>query len=132
MKHMLNRLGGWILAFTSMILLSVTAVQAESTWERIQSTGKLRMGVLQAVPWFSKNPASGEWDSGPAGIDRRGHGQGTGRRTRNGRSDLGHRHCGASSQQDRHDVSGYHAEACDGRGLYQAAAALFFTCRTGQ
>lgn len=44
-------------------LLSVPA-HAESTWEAIQSSGKLRMGVTQAPPWYSKNPTSGKWDSG--------------------------------------------------------------------
>ncbi|NND89472.1 MAG: transporter substrate-binding domain-containing protein [Granulosicoccus sp.] len=44
---------------------TTTAVaQEQSTWEQIQSTGKLRMGVLQAPPWFSKNPATGKWESG--------------------------------------------------------------------
>lgn len=64
MTHILDRLGGWVLAFTAAIVLSVSAVQAQSTWETIQSTGKLRMGVTQAPPWYSKNPTTGEWDSG--------------------------------------------------------------------
>lgn len=42
------------------------AAQEQSTWEQIQSTGKLRMGALQAPPWWSKNPATGKWDTGLA------------------------------------------------------------------
>ena len=64
MTNMMNRLGGWMLAFAAAIVLSVNVAQAQSTWETIQSTGKLRMGVTQAPPWYSKNPTTGEWDSG--------------------------------------------------------------------
>lgn len=42
----------------------LTHAHAQSTWETIQSTGKLRMGVTQAPPWYSKNPANGQWESG--------------------------------------------------------------------
>lgn len=64
MKSVLNRFSGWVLAFAAAIVLSVSSAQAQSTWDTIQSTGKLRMGVTQAPPWYSKNPATGEWDSG--------------------------------------------------------------------
>ena len=64
MTKIKNHIGGWMLVFAAAILLSVSAAQAQSTWETIQSTGKLRMGVTQAPPWYSKNPATGEWDSG--------------------------------------------------------------------
>ena len=37
-----------------------TAV-AGSTWERIKSTGELRIGVTQGEPWFFKDLATGEW-----------------------------------------------------------------------
>ncbi|MEE9333286.1 MAG: transporter substrate-binding domain-containing protein [Granulosicoccaceae bacterium] len=53
--------------FISLILFTVLGslpAHAASTWETIQSSGKLRMGVTQAPPWYSKNPTSGEWDSG--------------------------------------------------------------------
>lgn len=64
MTKTMNHIAGWLLAFTAAIVLSVSAAQAQSTWDTIQSTGKLRMGVTQAPPWYSKNPATGEWDSG--------------------------------------------------------------------
>lgn len=47
-----------------MLSLTIGAAQAQSTWDKIQETGKLRMGVTQAPPWYSKNPATGEWESG--------------------------------------------------------------------
>ena len=48
----------------AMAAATVAGAAAQSTWETIQSTGKLRMGVTQAPPWYSKNPTTGEWDSG--------------------------------------------------------------------
>lgn len=37
------------------------AAQETSTWDAIKERGALRVGVTEAPPWFSKNPASGEW-----------------------------------------------------------------------
>jgi len=55
-------------AMAAAALLTFTGpaahAQSQSTWETIQSTGKLRMGVTQAPPWYSKNPANGQWESG--------------------------------------------------------------------
>ena len=56
-------LGAASLVFAALAM-TAAAGHAQSTWEKIQSTGKLRMGVTQAPPWYSKNPATGEWDSG--------------------------------------------------------------------
>ncbi|MDA8747805.1 transporter substrate-binding domain-containing protein [Litoreibacter sp.] len=64
MTKLLNRLVAGFLAVIAAMAMTVPAVQAQSTWENIQSSGKLRMGVTQAPPWYSKNPATGEWDSG--------------------------------------------------------------------
>lgn len=56
---------GIAIVATALTIGTTPAVAQEpSTWEQIQSTGKLRMGVLQAPPWFSKNPATGKWESG--------------------------------------------------------------------
>ncbi len=52
------------IAALAAVLMATSAVQAQSTWEKIHDTGKLRMGVTQAPPWYSKNPETGEWDSG--------------------------------------------------------------------
>ncbi len=61
---LLNRMGAAIFAFLAMVFMTIGTAEAQSTWEKIQSTGKLRMGVTQAPPWYSKNPATGEWESG--------------------------------------------------------------------
>jgi polar amino acid transport system substrate-binding protein len=37
---------------------------AAGTLEEIKSRGSLRVGVTQAPPWYSKDPATGEWTSG--------------------------------------------------------------------
>ena len=62
--------------YISRLLLSLAALavclplsagaqaQDQSTWDAIMANKKLRMGVTQAPPWYSKNPATGEWDSG--------------------------------------------------------------------
>lgn len=62
MKGLLRGLA--IVAASLSFGMTQAVAQETSTWEQIQSTGKLRMGVLQAPPWFSKNPATGKWDSG--------------------------------------------------------------------
>ena len=62
--RLMTRLMGGLLAAVAMLTLSLGAAQAQSTWDKIQETGKLRMGVTQAPPWYSKNPTTGEWDSG--------------------------------------------------------------------
>ncbi len=52
------------IAAAAAVLLAASAVQAQSTWDKIHETGTLRMGVTHAPPWYSKNPQTGEWDSG--------------------------------------------------------------------
>ena len=54
------------MAFVAALMLAGTggAAQEKSTWDTILESGKLRMGVTQAPPWYSKNPTTGEWDSG--------------------------------------------------------------------
>lgn len=66
MKHFYKRATAWVAGIAAVLTLSTAplAAQDQSTWDQIQETGKLRMGVLQAPPWFSKNPATGTWESG--------------------------------------------------------------------
>ncbi|WP_197024009.1 transporter substrate-binding domain-containing protein [Xanthobacter sp. 126] len=40
----------------------------ESTWDRIQKTGKIRAGCAVSEPWFYKDPATGEWSGVGPGI----------------------------------------------------------------
>ena len=66
MKHILKgaaKFAAGIAVAAALAAAPVTA-QEQSTWDQIKETGKLRMGVLQAPPWFSKNPATGDWESG--------------------------------------------------------------------
>ena len=61
---LLQHLRTAIVAALAMLALTMGPAQAQSTWEKILDSGKLRMGVTQAPPWYSKNPANGEWESG--------------------------------------------------------------------
>lgn len=63
MTSIVRKIFGGIAAMAA-VLMATSAVQAQSTWEKIHETGTLRMGVTQAPPWYSKNPETGEWDSG--------------------------------------------------------------------
>ncbi|MGI9509498.1 MAG: transporter substrate-binding domain-containing protein, partial [Geminicoccaceae bacterium] len=61
----MTRLFRTAMAFMAALMLGgVASAQEKSTWDTILESGKLRMGVTQAPPWYSKNPANGEWDSG--------------------------------------------------------------------
>ncbi|MDO6589432.1 amino acid ABC transporter [Loktanella sp. D2R18] len=62
----LRKTASWVAALATAATLSAVPASAQemSTWDQIQETGVLRIGVTQAPPWFSKNPATGEWDSG--------------------------------------------------------------------
>ncbi|MGB7205228.1 MAG: transporter substrate-binding domain-containing protein [Anderseniella sp.] len=65
---MTNKLSRLFLAGLTALAVLVTAftafAQEKSTWDTILETKKLRVGVTQAPPWYSKNPTTGEWDSG--------------------------------------------------------------------
>ena len=43
------------------LLAGGAGAQDLSTWDAIKERGSIRVGVTQAPPWFSKDPASGEW-----------------------------------------------------------------------
>ena len=64
MKCLVRRLTSFLVALTAAFALTAAGAQEQSTWDKIHATGKLRMGVTQAPPWYSKNPTTGEWDSG--------------------------------------------------------------------
>lgn len=66
MKKTLRKTASWVAAIATAATISAAPASAQdmSTWDQIQETGVLRIGVTQAPPWFSKNPATGEWDSG--------------------------------------------------------------------
>lgn len=66
MKNMIKKTTTWLAGIAAALTLATSpvAAQDQSTWDQIKETGKLRMGVIQAPPWWSKNPATGTWDSG--------------------------------------------------------------------
>jgi len=51
------------LAIVSFLFLGIvgSAMAADSTWDTIHQRKSLRIGVVQAPPWFLKDPASGQW-----------------------------------------------------------------------
>jgi len=51
------------LAIVSFFLLGIVgpAMAADSTWDSIHQRKSLRIGVVQAPPWFLKDPATGQW-----------------------------------------------------------------------
>ncbi|MEQ8481112.1 MAG: transporter substrate-binding domain-containing protein [Hoeflea sp.] len=51
-------------AFASAYLSASLEAVAAGTMEDIKARGTLRVGVTQAPPWYSKDPATGEWTSG--------------------------------------------------------------------
>ena len=49
-----------IVSFLFLLIIG-NAMAADSTWEGIQERKSLRIGVVQAPPWFLKDPATGKW-----------------------------------------------------------------------
>ena len=50
--------------------LRQAGAQAPSTWDQIQSTRTLRIGVTAAEPWFYRDPGSSTWSGAATGIGR--------------------------------------------------------------
>lgn len=48
----------------AMAMLTPASAQSDGTMQQIKERGALRVGVTQAPPWYSKDPATGEWSSG--------------------------------------------------------------------
>lgn len=53
-----------IAAAGSSLFFAPFAARAEGTLEEVKKRGTLRVGVTQAPPWFSKDPKTGQWNSG--------------------------------------------------------------------
>ena len=52
-------------AISLVLLMSLVATaSAQSTWDAIKDRGSIRVGVTEAPPWFSKNPATGHFSRG--------------------------------------------------------------------
>lgn len=52
------------ITLTSALVSSAMPALAAGTLEAVKERGSLRVGVTQAPPWYSKDPATGEWTSG--------------------------------------------------------------------
>ena len=57
---------GFAAALSGIAALTPATVSAQSgnTLEQVKQRGSLRVGVTQAPPWYSKDPASGQWSKG--------------------------------------------------------------------
>ena len=53
-----------VLAAGSGLLAIPFAARAAGTLDEVKKRGTFRVGVTQAPPWFSKDPKTGEWNSG--------------------------------------------------------------------
>ena len=62
LKYIWNTLFGGVLLLAAMLSSVSSALSQEtSTWDAIQERGSIRVGVVQAPPWFFKDPATSEW-----------------------------------------------------------------------
>lgn len=57
------------IAVTTM-LFAASGAQAQSTMDTVQDRGTLRVGVMQAPPWFYKDPAGDEWTGVGASVGK--------------------------------------------------------------
>ncbi|QDY98932.1 transporter substrate-binding domain-containing protein [Nitratireductor mangrovi] len=62
-RRSFSLLAGATLASLTMPGATLPAL-ASGTMDDIKARGSLRVGVTQAPPWYSKDPATGEWTSG--------------------------------------------------------------------
>jgi polar amino acid transport system substrate-binding protein len=68
---MWNRVASGFIAATIAILALPVFAQEVSTWDRVMKEKVLRVGFVQAVPWFDKDPVTGKWTGFCAAISRR-------------------------------------------------------------
>lgn len=59
-RHLKSTIAMVSIAIVTM-LFTVLGAQAQSTMETVKERGTLRVGVMQAPPWFYKDPAGDEW-----------------------------------------------------------------------
>lgn len=56
LRHLLS-----VALLGSTLFASMAASAADSTWDQIQQTKQLRLGVAPGDPWYYKDPLSGKW-----------------------------------------------------------------------
>lgn len=59
-RHLKSVIAMVSIAVTTM-LFAASGAQAQSTMDTVKDRGTLRVGVMQAPPWFYKDPAGDEW-----------------------------------------------------------------------
>ncbi len=61
MRKRFNKKLSLVIVSCFFLLIVNSAMAAESTWDSIMERKSLRIGVVQAPPWFLKDPATGKW-----------------------------------------------------------------------
>lgn len=69
MRHLKSVVAMVSIAVTTM-LFAASGAQAQSTMDTVQDRGTLRVGVMQAPPWFYKDPAGDEWTGVGASVGK--------------------------------------------------------------
>lgn len=68
-RHIKSAVAMVSIAVTTM-LFAASGAQAQSTMDTVQDRGTLRVGVMQAPPWFYKDPAGDEWTGVGASVGK--------------------------------------------------------------
>ncbi|MGJ8533790.1 MAG: transporter substrate-binding domain-containing protein [Alphaproteobacteria bacterium] len=68
-RHLKSVVAMVSIAVTTM-LFAANGAQAQSTMDTVQDRGTLRVGVMQAPPWFYKDPAGDEWTGVGASVGK--------------------------------------------------------------
>ncbi len=68
-RHLKSVVAMVSIAITTM-LFAASGAQAQSTMDTVKERGTLRVGVMQAPPWFYKDPAGDEWTGVGASVGK--------------------------------------------------------------
>lgn len=68
-RHLKSVVAMVSIAVTTM-LFAASGTQAQSTMDTVMDRGTLRVGVMQAPPWFYKDPAGDEWTGVGASVGK--------------------------------------------------------------
>jgi polar amino acid transport system substrate-binding protein len=59
-----------LLALAALAAALQAEAQETSTWEQIRKTGVIRLGCVQAEPWYYKDPKTGQWGGLGPGVTK--------------------------------------------------------------
>lgn len=68
-KH-LKSVAAMVSIAVATMLFAASGAQAQSTMDTVKDRGTLRVGVMQAPPWFYKDPAGDEWTGVGASVGK--------------------------------------------------------------